>query len=257
MPGKVDRARPDESGSRERPARHGDIENRVAALEWTSIASGLDTAGYATIPAMIDDAECAALAAMYDQRERFRSRVVMERFRYGVGEYKYFAAPLPPIVAALRAAIYARLAPIANRWADLMHTGVTYPAELERFLDECNRAGQTKPTPLMLRYGASGYNCLHQDVYGAVAFPLQMTILLSRPGADFSGGEFLLVENRPRAQSRGEAIVLGQGDTIVFPNSARPVAGARGHYRLAVRHGVSRIRSGLRMSLGVIFHDAK
>ena len=234
-----------------------EFERRLQALDWSAASRSLEERGYTTIPALLAPAQCAGLSAMYDERERFRSRVVMERVRFGVGEYKYFAPPLPPLVAALRAAIYPHLAPIANRWLRAMGRAGTYPAELERFLDVCRRAGQTKPTPLLLRYEAGGYNCLHQDLYGEVAFPLQLTCLLSRAGIDFSGGEFLLVENRPRAQSRGEAVALEQGEAIVFATSERPVAGGRGHYRVTMRHGVSRVRHGRRFSLGIIFHDAK
>lgn len=234
-----------------------EVARRLAGADWTRAARALDEHGYATIPALLTPAECAELAAMYDQRERFRSRVVMERLRFGVGEYKYFARPLPPLVAALRAALYPRLAPIANRWASAMGRGEPYPPKLSSFLEICRAAGQTKPTPLVLRYEVGGYNCLHQDLYGEVAFPIQLTCLLSRRGADFEGGEFLLLENRPRAQSRGEAIVLEQGEAIFFATNERPVAGSRGYYRAAMRHGVSRVRRGRRLTLGIIFHDAR
>jgi hypothetical protein len=234
-----------------------EFERWLAALDWNAIARSLDERGYATIPALLAPARCDELAAMYDQRERFRSRVVMERVRFGVGEYKYFAPPLPALVGTLRAALYPRLAPIANRWGRVMGRDEAYPADLERFLEICRRAGQTKPTPLLLRYDAGGYNCLHQDLYGEVAFPIQLTCLLSRGGIDFSGGEFLLVENRPRAQSRGEAVTLEQGEAIIFATSERPIAGIRGHYRVMMRHGVSRVRHGRRLALGIIFHDAK
>jgi uncharacterized protein len=234
-----------------------EFETRLATVDWSAAERSLDERGYTTIPALLTPAQCAGLSTMYDERERFRSRVVMERMRFGVGEYKYFAPPLPPLVAAMRAAIYAQLAPIANRWRRAMGRDELYPAELDRFLDLCRRAGQTKPTPLLLRYEAGGYNCLHQDLYGEVAFPLQLTCLLSRGGIDFSGGEFLLIENRPRAQSRGEAVVLEQGEAIVFATSERPIAGARGHHRVTMRHGVSRVREGRRLTLGIIFHDAK
>ncbi|HLJ42684.1 MAG TPA: 2OG-Fe(II) oxygenase [Candidatus Binataceae bacterium] len=233
------------------------FERRLNALQWDAIERSLDERGYAMIPALLAPAQCTGLAALYDERERFRSRVVMERVRFGVGEYKYFASPLPPLVAALRTAIYPHLARVANRWCHAMDGDNLYPADFERFMQVCRRAGQTKPTPLLLRYDAGGYNCLHQDLYGEVAFPLQLTCLLSRTGVEFSGGEFLLVENRPRVQSRGEAVVLEQGEAIIFANSERPVAGSRGHYRVTMRHGVSRVRHGRRFSLGVIFHDAK
>jgi uncharacterized protein len=239
------------------PALAVEFERRLAALDWSAMARSLDERGYATIAALLAPARCAELAAMYEERERFRSRVVMERVRFGVGEYKYFAPPLPPLVGALRAALYPHLAPIANRWGRAMGRKGAYPADLERFLEICRRAGQTKPTPLLLRYEAGGYNCLHQDLYGEVAFPIQLTCLLSRGGIDFSGGEFLLVENRPRAQSRGEAVTLEQGEAIIFATSERPVAGSRGHYRVTMRHGVSRVRHGRRLTLGIIFHDAK
>jgi uncharacterized protein len=234
-----------------------EFERRLAALDWSAMARSLDERGYATIAALLAPARCAEVAAMYDERERFRSRVVMERVRFGVGEYKYFAPPLPPLVGALRAALYPHLAPIANRWGRAMGRDESYPADLERFLEICRRAGQTKPTPLLLRYEAGGYNCLHQDLYGEVAFPIQLTCQLNRGGIDFSGGEFLLVENRPRAQSRGEAVTLEQGEAIIFATSERPVAGSRGHYRVTMRHGVSRVRHGRRLTLGIIFHDAK
>jgi hypothetical protein len=234
-----------------------EFDRRLAALDWSAAERSLDERGYTTIPALLTLAQCAALSGMYDERERFRSRVVMERMRFGVGEYKYFAPPLPPLVAAMRAAIYARLAPVANRWRRAMGRDESYPADLDGFLDLCRRAGQTKPTPLLLRYEAGGYNCLHQDLYGEVAFPLQLTCLLSRGGIDFSGGEFLLIENRPRAQSCGEAVVLAQGEAIVFATSERPIAGSRGHHRVTIRHGVSRVREGRRLTLGIIFHDAK
>ncbi len=239
------------------PALTAEFERLLAALDWNSVSSSLDERGYATIPALLTPPRCAELAAMYDDRERFRSRVVMERVRFGVGEYKYFAAPLPPLVGALRAALYPHLAAIANRWAGAMGRSEAYPADLQSFLEICRRAGQTKPTPLLLRYEAGGYNCLHQDLYGEVAFPIQLTCLLSHGGTDFVGGEFLLVENRPRMQSRGEAITLEQGEAIIFATSERPIAGIRGHYRVTMRHGVSRVRHGRRLTLGIIFHDAK
>ena len=233
------------------------FKRRLADFDWNAAADALSDRGYLTIPGLMTPAECAELAAIYEERERFRSRVVMERLRFGVGEYKYFALPLPPIVSAMRAAIYPHLAPIANRWRRAMGLEAGYPPDLEEFLRICRRAGQVKPTPLLLRYDSGGYNCLHQDLYGDVAFPIQLTCMLSRAGVDFSGGEFLLVENRPRAQSRGEAVMLDQGEAIVFATSERPVAGNRGFYRVTMRHGVSRVRHGRRMTLGVIFHDAQ
>jgi len=234
-----------------------EIDRRLRSVAWTGVGKLLDECGYATIPALLTPDECADLAATYDDPQRFRSRVVMERLRFGVGEYKYFALPLPPIVALLRTGVYPYLAPVANRWMHAMERKGSYPATLAGFLEMCRQETQTKPTPLLLRYEEGGYNCLHQDLYGEIAFPIQLTCLLSRPEADFSGGEFLLVENRPRAQSRGEAVVLKQGEAILFATNERPISGSRGHYRVTMRHGVSRLRRGRRVSLGVIFHDAK
>jgi len=197
------------------------------------------------------------LGRLFDDDRRFRSRIDMARYRFGVGEYKYFAAPLPEPVAALRTALYRRLAPVANRWMEALGSPERYPADLGSYLARCAAHGQTRPTPLLLHYTAGGYNCLHQDLYGALAFPLQVTCVLSQVDTDYTGGEILLVEQRPRAQSRGEVIVLARGEAVVFPNRHRPVKGARGWLRTAVRHGVSRLRSGERLSLGIIFHDAE
>jgi hypothetical protein len=225
-------------------------------VDWKEVASSLDERGHAILPAILDAAECAALRALWADERRFRSRVDMARFRFGVGAYKYFGSPLPPLVAALRTELYRRFAPIANDWMTRFGEPERYPAHLTQYLARCASSGQRRPTPLLLRYTAGGYNCLHQDLYGALAFPLQFTCVLSELGEDYTGGEILLVEQRPRAQSRGEVVVLGRGDAVVFPNRHRPVAGARDWYRVTVRHGVSSIRSGERMSLGVIFHDA-
>jgi hypothetical protein len=222
-----------------------------------ALARDLDDRGHASLPALLTPAECAALAALYADDRRFRSTVDMGRHRFGEGKYRYFARPLPPLVEGLRTHAYRHLAPIANRWATTLGEDGRFPPDLRGFLADTAAAGQRRPTPLLLRYTIGGYNCLHQDLYGAVAFPLQMTVLLSRPGVDFTGGEFLLVEQRPRAQSRGEVVPLGRGDAVVFANRHRPVAGARGHYRATVRHGVSRIQRGERLALGVIFHDAE
>jgi len=248
-----------ESSSAPTPHKHktvASIVDRVAALDWTRIARDLDAQGYATTGAVLRAAECAELIALYPDRDRFRSRVVMERHRYGVGEYKYFARPMPPLVENLRLAMYRELAATANRWAERMRSRDSYPASLDEFLKVCAAHGQTKPTPLILRYEQGGYNCLHQDLYGEVAFPLQFTCALSRRGRDFEGGELLLVEQRPRAQSRGEAIALDAGEGIIFANRYRPAAGARGYHRVNLRHGVSTIKSGVRYAMGVIFHDA-
>lgn len=231
--------------------------DRVAALDWDRIERDLNERGYALSGPLLHADECASLTAIYNDRERFRSRIEMARFQYGVGEYKYFAQPLPALVVELRAALYRRLAPIANRWSKLLGGGQKFPRSVGEYLKACHAAGQSRPTPLLLRYQAGGYNCLHQDLYGELAFPLQFTCLLSQRGIDYEGGESLLVEQRPRAQSRGEAIALDLGDALIFPNRYRPVAGVRGHYRVSVRHGVSTVRSGERFALGIIFHDAK
>jgi hypothetical protein len=232
------------------------IESAPAA-DWPRIAADLDAHGSAVVPALLAPAECAALAALYADDVRFRSRVVMARHGFGRGEYKYFAYPLPEPVAALRAALYPPLAAIANRWHEAMGIGARFPDGHAAYLDRCRRAGQTRPTPLLLKYGPGDYNCLHQDLYGEHVFPLQLTVLLSAPGRDFEGGEFVLTEQRPRMQSRAEVVPLAQGDAVVFPVTLRPVRGARGVYRVKMRHGVSRVRSGERMTLGIIFHDSE
>ncbi len=233
------------------------IEARLATLDWQRIAASLDAEGCAHIGAVLSPVECRSLIAMYDDDARFRSRIVMTRHGFGRGEYKYFAAPLPEVVAALRTALYPPLAAIANRWNAALGVEVRYPEAHEDFLARCRRAGQTKPTPLLLRYGEGDYNCLHQDLYGEQVFPLQVAFLLSEPARDFTGGEFVLTEQRPRMQSRAEVVPLGQGDGVIFPVHHRPVQGKRGVYRVTMRHGVSRVRSGHRHTLGVIFHDAR
>jgi uncharacterized protein len=226
-------------------------------LDWRALEGQIEREGYARTAALLSSAECAGLARLYDDDGLFRSRVVMERHRFGVGEYKYFARPLPPPVKSLRARLYGPLAAIANRWMEALGERKRFPPDLESFLAQCASAGQGEATPLLLRYEAGGYNCLHQDLYGDVAFPLQVAVMLSRPGRDYEGGEFLLVEQRPRSQSAGEAILAAQGEMVVFPNRFRPVKGSRGYYRVNVRHGVSRIRSGRRSTQGLIFHDAR
>jgi uncharacterized protein len=233
------------------------IEARLAALDWDRVETSLDTEGCALIGPVLSPEECASLAASYDDEGRFRSRIVMARHGFGQGEYKYFAHPLPSPVASLRTALYPRLAGIANRWNEAMAVDVRYPKEHVAFLERCHRAGQTKPTPLLLQYGEGDYNCLHQDLYGEHVFPLQVAFLLSEPGHDFAGGEFVLTEQRPRMQSRAEVVPLRQGQGVVFPVHHRPVRGTRGVYRVNMRHGVSRVRSGHRHTLGIIFHDAK
>jgi uncharacterized protein len=240
-----------------RPVEPSTIAARIAAVDWPALSASLDAEGYAIVRSLLDPSECSALIASYDAMERFRSRVVMARHGYGRGEYKYFAYPLPPIVAELRATLYPELAAIANRWNETMRVTVRYPREHEPFLDRCHRAGQVKPTPLLLRYGEGDYNRLHQDLYGEHVFPLQATLLLSAPGRDFGGGEFILVEHRPRMQSRAAVVPLEQGDAVIFAVRQRPAQGARGYHRVAMRHGVSRLRSGHRMTLGIIFHDAQ
>ena len=230
--------------------------NRVARVDWRQAAASLDDRGYATTAALLTSEQCRGLAALYEREEAFRSRVVMQRHGFGRGEYKYLRYPLPPIVEALRQAVYPQLAPIANRWRERLREDGQFPAALGAYLKECHKAGQERPTPLILKYETGDYNCLHQDLYGPLVFPLQLTVLLSAPEADFSGGEFLLVEQRPRAQSRGEVVPLLQGEAVIFPVHHRPVEGTRGPYRVTMRHGVSRLRSGQRYTLGIIFHDA-
>jgi len=233
------------------------VAGRVAGLDWAQIERDLDERGGAVTGSLLAPEECAELIALYDQEERFRSRVDMARYRFGEGEYKYFAEPLPPLVAALRRWIYPRLAPLANRWMERLGAGEHFPPGLDDLRALCARHGQRRPTPLLLRYEAGGYNCLHQDIYGRVAFPLQLTCLLSEPGTDFSGGEFVLVEQRPRQQSRAEVIALRRGEAVIFTTRHRPAAGSRGDFRVTLRHGVSRVISGRRFTLGVIFHDAE
>jgi hypothetical protein len=233
------------------------VEERVRGLDWQRLSQELDLGGNAVIEGLLTAAECEALAACYNEESSFRSRVVMARHGFGRGEYKYFAYPLPTIVAELRTVLYPFLAPIANRWNEQMGIDVTYPPDHSAFLARCRAAGQDRPTPLLLQYQAGDYNCLHQDLYGEHVFPLQLAILLSRPGTDFSGGEFVMTEQRPRMQSRPDVVPLVQGDAVVFAVHYRPVKGTRGVYRVNLRHGVSRVRSGHRYTLGVIFHDAR
>jgi hypothetical protein len=216
----------------------------------------LDSQGAAIVPALLSVESCRELAARYQDADAFRSRIVMQRHGFGRGEYQYFRYPLPPLVAELRERLYGPLARIANRWSAALGANVRYPETLAEFLERCLNAGQLRPTPLLLRYRAGDYNCLHQDLYGEHVFPLQATVLLSTPGADFAGGEFVLTEQRPRAQSRAEVVPLAQGDAVIFAVHHRPVAGARGVHRVNMRHGVSRLRAGERFTLGIIFHDA-
>jgi hypothetical protein len=238
------------------PVHTDPIRERLEGLDWRGIETQLDDLGHALTGPLLTPDECRAIARLYDDPARFRSRIDMRRHSFGAGEYQYFAYPLPEIVAALREATYPRLASIANRWNDWLGLGEAYPQELATYLDLCHRAGQTRPTPLLLKYGAGDYNRLHQDLYGKLHFPMQMAVLLSAPGRDFAGGEFVLTGQRPRTQSRVEVVPLAQGEAVIFAVNFRPTRGARGHYRLAMRHGVSRVRSGSRYTLGIIFHDA-
>ncbi|WAS82035.1 2OG-Fe(II) oxygenase [Corallococcus sp. NCRR] len=232
------------------------IQARVGAVDWEVTSRELDARGCAVLGALLTADECEALALLYDVEDAFRSRVVMARHGFGRGEYKYFDHPLPEVVTDLRTALYPCLAPIANRWNTAMGLDVRFPDAHADFLARCHEAGQMRPTPLLLRYGTDDYNCLHQDLYGEHVFPLQVAILLSDPGKDFTGGEFVLTEQRPRVQSRAEVVPLRQGDAVVFAVHHRPVQGTRGTYRVNLRHGVSRVRSGMRHTVGIIFHDA-
>ncbi len=233
------------------------VADRVATLDWAGIGAALDQRGCATTGPLLTAAECDALVEGYDADDGFRSRVVMARHGYGQGEYKYYGYPLPELVAGLRTALYPALAVVASRWAAALGLDAGFPAGHAEFLARCHAAGQPRPTPLLLRYGPGDYNCLHQDLYGELHFPLQAAFLLSRPGADFSGGEFVLTEQRPRMQSRAEVVGLRQGEAVIFAVNQRPVTGTRGVYRVAMRHGVSRLHTGHRHTLGIIFHDAR
>jgi uncharacterized protein len=226
-------------------------------IAWHDVSAELDERGFASIPGLLSGAECDGVAKLYDDDARFRSRIVMARHGFGSGEYKYFAYPLPEPVAGLRRSLYGPLARVANRWNEALGSQDRYPPRLEAYLARCRAAGQTRPTPLVLAYEAGDYNCLHQDLYGALVFPIQVAILLSAPGRDFVGGELVLAEQRPRRQSRVEVVPLGKGDAVAFAVRDRPVRGTRGVYRALLRHGVSRIRSGRRKTLGILFHDAE
>ena len=230
---------------------------RVKTFDWERVSQDLDAQGSAVIEGLLSPDECQALAGLYPKDDIFRSRVVMERHGFGRGEYKYFSYPLPDLIAALRTAIYPHLVPIANYWNNAMGIDIRYPEQHADFIERCHQAGQVRPTPLLLQYGVGDYNCLHQDLYGEHVFPLQLTILLSKPDKDFTGGEFVMTEQRPRMQSRPIVVPLRQGDGVVFAVSNRPVEGTRGAYRVNLRHGISRLRSGHRHTLGIIFHDAK
>lgn len=234
----------------------GDIPARIAAIDWLKAEASLSGDGFASLGRLLGDEECAALSDAYSAGQGFRSTVVMARHGFGAGEYKYFADPLPPLVQSLRRGLYERLAPLANRWRAKMGGGAGYPADHDAYRAVCAKAGQRRPTPLLLAYGPGDYNRLHQDLYGDETFPIQVAILLSAPGRDFEGGEFVLTEQRPRMQSRPHVVPLEKGDAVAFAVNQRPVEGAKGTYRAAMRHGVSTLRRGRRMTLGVIFHDA-
>jgi hypothetical protein len=230
---------------------------RVAAIDWSAVETGLDAEGFATVAGLLSKKECAGLRVAYSDDPLFRKRIVMARHGYGSGEYKYFTYPLPALVAGLRKALYPRLVPVANRWNEAMKVEARFPKAHTDYIELCHTAGQTRPTPLLLSYGAGDFNALHQDLYGAHVFPLQVAVLLSEPERDFTGGEFVMTEQRPRKQSRPMVVPLRQGDAVVFAVQHRPVMGTRGTYRVNLRHGVSRIRSGERLTAGIIFHDAK
>ena len=233
------------------------ISRRVRDIKWDKVSQELDAQGSGVLAHLLSSEECRALAELYSNDDLFRSRVVMSRHGFGRGEYKYFNYPLPELIAELRTTTYPQLVPIANRWNESLGSGVRFPEKHADFIQRCHQAGQTKPTPLLLQYAAGDYNCLHQDLYGEHVFPLQLAILLSEPGRDFQGGEFVMTEQRPRMQSRAEVVPLRQGDGVIFAVHNRPMQGTRGVYRVNLRHGVSRLRSGHRRTLGVIFHDAE
>jgi uncharacterized protein len=239
------------------PSTAVDVGRRIDGYDWASIAAHLDAHGWARMENFLTADECAGIAELYADDRHFRSHIVMARHGFGRGEYKYFSYPLPGTIDALRRTLYERFAPVANRWNASMGVDVSYPAVHEHFIDRCHQAGQTRPTPLLLQYREGDFNALHQDVYGEHVFPLQLAILLSEPAKDFTGGEFVLVEQRPRMQSRAEVVPLRRGDAVVFAVRYRPASGTRGTYRVTLRHGVSRLRSGHRHTLGLIFHDAR
>lgn len=249
-----------ETSATETPVLAGaaaDLARRLGSLDWSATLADLDARGWGRLPQLFDAATCARLAESYDDGARFRSRVVMARHGFGQGEYRYFAYPLPPEIAVLRDLAYGRLVELANRWQVALGQEPRFPPRHADLLRQCRLAGQSRPTPLLLRYRAGDYNCLHQDLYGEVVFPLQMTVLLSAPAIDFDGGEFVLTEQRPRRQSRAQVVPLTRGDAVVFPASIRPVTGLRGAYRATMRHGVSEVTAGQRHALGIIFHDAR
>jgi hypothetical protein len=238
------------------PSGTSTLDKRVESIDWRAVASDLDAQGWAVVPKLLQGPECDAIASLYAEEEGFRSRVVMARYGFGRGEYRYFSYPLPPLIEGLRSGVYPHLAVIANRWQMRLGREAGFPEKHEDFLARCHAAGQTRPTPLLLKYGADDYNCLHQDLYGEHVFPLQATVLLSQPGSDFEGGEFVITEQRPRMQTRAAVVPLYKGDAVILAVNSRPVKGVKGDYQVKLRHGVSRLRSGHRHTLGVIFHDA-
>lgn len=233
-----------------------DISNQIDALDWARIGADLDARGFAMTGKLLDADACAALAGLYPHADAFRSHIIMARHGFGQGEYKYFSYPLPDVIGSLRKAVYPHLVPIANRWAELMNQTQRFPDTLEAMLERCHQAGQSRPTPLLLKYKADDYNCLHQDLYGEHVFPMQLVICLNEPGEDFEGGEFVVVEQRPRMQSKAEIVPLSRGEGAIFAVSHRPHKGSKGYYRVNLKHGVSRLRSGNRHTCGIIFHDA-
>ncbi len=236
--------------------RGGSAVAHGGPYDWNSIAKSLDAHGNTVLPQLLSAAECAELVGMYEESERYRTRIVMTKHGFGSGEYKYFSYPLPDLVAKLRAELYRELAPIANRWNEALAIDVRYPRELPEFIERCHAAGQQRPTPLILKYGVGDYNCLHQDLYGEHVFPLQVAILLAQPGTDFEGGEFVMTETGPKGQ-RAEVVALSRGDAVIFTVNARPAAGARRVRKVSMRHGVSRVLRGHRNTVGLIFHDSK
>jgi uncharacterized protein len=233
------------------------LAERIAALDWNSLQQTLDEQGYAPIPPLLDKDQCSQIINTYEEEAYFRNTVDMARYRFGIGEYKYYQAPLPDLLQQLRRDLYPQLAKTANRWLEQLGREAVYPAELSEFLDQCHQQGQLRSTPLILKYEAGGYNCMHQDLYGEIFFPFQVVFALNQKERDYTGGEFLLMEQRPRAQSRGHVVTLEQGAGLIFPTNHRPVLGTRGYYKTTMRHGVSTITSGTRYSLGIIFHEAK
>ncbi len=233
------------------------VEARVAAYDWKALASELDSYGCAVLPKLLTPEDCHDIAALYRDESHFRSHIIMARHGFGKGEYRYFNYPLPDLVGGIRTVLYPRFAGVANDWNERMGMAQRFPADHASYLQQCHDAGQARPTPLLLQYVASDFNCLHQDLYGDLWFPIQVAILLSEPGRDFAGGEFVLTEQRPRMQSRVEVVPMRQGDAVAFAVNNRPVQGTKGNYRVNLRHGVSRIRSGMRHAVGIIFHDAR